>query len=53
MIKPKKNSNKGVVIGFGINYKYGKFDPYNMALANIHESIRIYYLKNIRDFFYI
>lgn len=40
VVKPKFDSNKGVVIGCGINYEYGKIDPYKMTLANIDEAMR-------------
>lgn len=40
VIKPLLGRNKGIVISCGINPSYGKYDPYNMALAVIDEALR-------------
>ncbi len=40
VIKPFFDSFKGVAVGCGINFEYGKFDPYLMTLSNIEEAIR-------------
>jgi len=40
VIKPLKNSWKGIVISCGMNPSYGKIDPYWMAASAIDEAIR-------------
>ena len=40
VIRPKFNSDKGLVISCGMNPLYGDIDPYWMALAGIDEAIR-------------
>ncbi|MFC1566480.1 phosphoribosylformylglycinamidine synthase subunit PurL [bacterium] len=40
VIKPLFNSNKGVAVSCGINFEYGKIDPYQMTLNAIDESLR-------------
>ncbi|MDR0675749.1 MAG: phosphoribosylformylglycinamidine synthase subunit PurL, partial [Elusimicrobiota bacterium] len=40
VVKPKIDTDKGVAIGCGINFEYGKFDPYKMTLALIDEALR-------------
>ncbi len=38
--KPVQDSNKGVILGCGINIDYGKIDPYWMAASAIDEALR-------------
>lgn len=38
--RPVLNSEKGVVVGCGINPKYGEIDPYWMAASAVDEAIR-------------
>ncbi len=38
--KPLLDSNRGVVVGCGINPKYGEIDPYWMAAGAVDEAIR-------------
>jgi len=40
LIKPLKNSWKGVTVSCGMNPNYGKIDPYWMAASAIDEAIR-------------
>jgi phosphoribosylformylglycinamidine synthase len=40
VIQPKFNSNRGLVIGCGMNPCYGDLDPYRMALSSIDEAVR-------------
>ena len=40
VIRPKYDSDKGIVISCGMNPLYGDIDPYWMALAGIDEAIR-------------
>jgi phosphoribosylformylglycinamidine synthase len=40
VIRPRFNSDKGLVISCGMNPLYGDIDPYWMALAGIDEAIR-------------
>ncbi len=40
VVQPKFDSDKGIVIGCGMNPLYGDIDPYWMALAGIDEAIR-------------
>ncbi|HRU14588.1 MAG TPA: phosphoribosylformylglycinamidine synthase subunit PurL [Anaerohalosphaeraceae bacterium] len=40
VIQPKFNSNRGLVIGCGMNPCYGDLDPYRMALSGIDEAVR-------------
>ena len=42
VIKPLRDSKKGIVISCGINPFYGRIDPYWMAASNIEESLRNY-----------
>ena len=39
-MRPKLGSDRGLVIGCGINPCYGDFDPYHMAASAIDEAIR-------------
>jgi phosphoribosylformylglycinamidine synthase len=40
MIKPRLDSNRGIVISCGINPAYGKYDAYRMALSAVDEALR-------------
>jgi len=40
VMRPKLDSDKGLVISNGINVKYGDIDPYYMALSVIDEALR-------------
>ena len=40
VLRPVLNSNRGCVIGSGINVRYGAIDPYKMATAVIDEALR-------------
>lgn len=40
VIKPRLDSNRGIVVSCGINPNYGKYDAYNMALSVIDEALR-------------
>ncbi len=40
VLKPLYNSNRGIVVGCGINPYYGKIDPYIMAGCCIEEALR-------------
>ncbi len=40
MVRPRLDSNRGVVLSNGINFRYGELDPYWMAALNIEEAIR-------------
>ncbi|MDD5528504.1 MAG: phosphoribosylformylglycinamidine synthase subunit PurL [bacterium] len=40
VIRPLLNSDKGTVVGCGINPKYGDVDPYWMAASAVDEAIR-------------
>lgn len=40
VLKPLRNSWKGVVVSSGMNPRYGKIDPYWMAASAIDEAIR-------------
>ena len=39
-IQPRVDSRRGIVLGNGINPRYGKIDPYWMALAAVDEAMR-------------
>ena len=39
-LQPRLDSRRGIVIGCGINPRYGKLDPYWMALAVVDEALR-------------
>ena len=40
VVRPKLNSQRGVVVSCGMNPHYGDFDPYDMAASAIDEAIR-------------
>ncbi|MFW5912542.1 MAG: phosphoribosylformylglycinamidine synthase subunit PurL [Candidatus Hadarchaeota archaeon] len=40
ILKPFKDSNKGVVVSSGIRPSYGKIDPYWMAASSVEEALR-------------
>ncbi len=40
VVRPKLDSDKGIVIGCGINPRYGDLDTYHMAASAIDEAIR-------------
>ncbi|MFA5628830.1 MAG: phosphoribosylformylglycinamidine synthase subunit PurL [Dehalococcoidales bacterium] len=40
IIKPLSDSDKGVIVSNGINFKYGDIDPYWMAASVIDEALR-------------
>lgn len=40
VIKPRLDSNRGVIVSCGINPGYGRLDPYRMALAVVDEALR-------------
>ena len=40
VVRPKLSSPRGLVIGCGINPRYGDLDPYDMAASAIDEAIR-------------
>lgn len=40
VLRPLKNSKRGIAIAHGINTRYGDIDPYQMAAHSIDEAIR-------------
>jgi phosphoribosylformylglycinamidine synthase len=40
IVRPRSDSNKGVIVSCGINFKYGLIDPYWMAASCIDETLR-------------
>ncbi len=40
VVKPRLDSPKGVIVSCGINFKFGKIDPYWMAASCIDEALR-------------
>lgn len=40
VIQPLRSSKEGVVLGCGVNARYGQYDPYWMALASVDEAMR-------------
>lgn len=40
VVRPKLNSNRGLVVSCGINPRYGDLDPYWMAASAIDEAVR-------------
>ncbi len=40
VLRPKLDSNKGVVLSNGVNVRYGKIDPFWMAASCIDEAVR-------------
>lgn len=40
VVRPKLDSNRGLVIGCGINPRFGDLDPYHMAASAIDEAMR-------------
>ena len=40
VVRPVLESQRGVVIGCGMNPRYGDFDPYDMAASAIDEAVR-------------
>lgn len=40
VVRPKLNSSRGLVIGCGINPRFGDLDPYHMAASAIDEAMR-------------
>jgi len=40
VVRPLLNSNRGVIVACGINFKYGLIDPYWMAASCIDEALR-------------
>ena len=40
VVRPRLDSQKGVVISCGMNPNYGDFDPYHMAASAIDEAVR-------------
>lgn len=40
VLQPRLDSRRGIVVGCGINPRYGKLDPYWMALAAVDEALR-------------
>jgi phosphoribosylformylglycinamidine synthase len=40
VVRPALDSRRGVVIGCGMNPRYGDFDPYDMAASAIDEAVR-------------
>ncbi len=40
VLQPLRHSNAGVALGCGINPRYGRIDPYWMALACVDEALR-------------
>ena len=39
-LQPRLDSHRGIVVGCGINPRYGKLDPYWMGLAAVDEALR-------------
>ncbi|HUP82074.1 MAG TPA: phosphoribosylformylglycinamidine synthase subunit PurS, partial [Pirellula sp.] len=40
IIRPKLNSNRGIVLACGMNPRLGDYDPYHMATSAIDEAVR-------------
>ena len=40
VVRPKLNSNRGIVLSCGMNPNYGDFDPYHMATSAMDEAVR-------------
>jgi len=40
IIRPKLNSNRGIVLSCGMNPRLGDYDPYHMATSAIDEAVR-------------
>ena len=40
IVRPKLNSNRGLVLSCGMNPRLGDYDPYHMALSAIDEAVR-------------
>jgi len=40
IVRPRLDSNRGLILANGINFRYGDLDPYWMAVLNVEEALR-------------
>ncbi len=40
VVRPRLDSNRGIILANGINFRYGDLDPYWMAVLAVEESLR-------------